>query len=131
MPALNFKKEFSRAVELGIKKQTIRQVRKHPIKIGDVLYLKTGMRTKQCKSLGIGICSIVLDIYITEKSVFLNQKRLTFYEIRKLYLDDGFETTTDFIDFFKKQYKLPFKGVLIRWTIPESCFLKRVKRNAP
>lgn len=50
MPALNFTK-FISAVEDGSKPLTIRDIRKNPIRPGDVLYMFTGMRTRQCRPL--------------------------------------------------------------------------------
>jgi len=51
MPALNFQSRFADLVASGKKRQTIRPVRRHPIKAGDLLHLFTGMRTKRCKRL--------------------------------------------------------------------------------
>lgn len=65
MPSLNFS-VFVDKVELGLrepknplgKRQTIRKIRvlkgkPHPIKLGDPLYLFTGMRTKNCRRLNL------------------------------------------------------------------------------
>jgi hypothetical protein len=46
MPTLNFKKQFSELVSSGKKRQTIRSIRKIPIKVGDKLYLYSGLRQK-------------------------------------------------------------------------------------
>jgi hypothetical protein len=51
MPSLNFQTQFVRLIESGKKRQTIRPLRKNPIKVGDKLYLFTGLRTKDCKTL--------------------------------------------------------------------------------
>lgn len=52
MPSLNFQKQFVALIESGAKRQTIRPVRKRtPIKVGDNLYLFTGLRTKNCKNI--------------------------------------------------------------------------------
>jgi len=39
------------------KRQTIRKLRKRPIKVGDKLYLFWKLRTKQCERLGEAICT--------------------------------------------------------------------------
>lgn len=59
MPALSYKGRFVEYVENGllnrpgrVKRQTIRNFRKHPIKEGDTLYHFYAMRTKMCKRLG-------------------------------------------------------------------------------
>jgi hypothetical protein len=54
MPAYNFQKQFAPAVERGEKLCTIR--RKAP-KVGDKAYLYTGMRTKACRPLGVGVAT--------------------------------------------------------------------------
>ncbi len=48
MPSLNFEKQFVPLIESGQKRQTIRVERKNPIKVGDKLYLFSGLRTKYC-----------------------------------------------------------------------------------
>ena len=52
MPSLNLT-VFIDKVESGEKRQTIRLHRKRPIKVGDTLYLFTGMRTKGCRRLTV------------------------------------------------------------------------------
>jgi hypothetical protein len=69
MPSLNFKAQFAESVESGSKKQTIRANRKHPIRIGDTLYLFTGMRTRNCRRLGEATAKMVRDITISESGV--------------------------------------------------------------
>ena len=64
MPALNFQEQFAAAVESGEKRQTIRSERKRPIKVGDTLYLYTGMRTKRCRKLGSAGCVGIEEIRI-------------------------------------------------------------------
>lgn len=51
MALLNFQKQFADLIEAGTKRQTIRAARKYPIKVGDKLYLYTGLRTKYCRKL--------------------------------------------------------------------------------
>lgn len=66
MPAFNFKKQFAQAVKNKTKRQTIRAYRKdyrNP-QAGDVLYLYTGMRTKNCQKLGEEQCNSVSEIEI-------------------------------------------------------------------
>ena len=115
MPAINFKKQFADLVESGEKRQTIRLVWKYPIKSGDTLYLKIGMRTKQCRKLGEAICKSVQPIKINPCSVILNEKNISGNAISELAKADGFKRYRDFFEFFEKQYGLPFKGVLIKW----------------
>ncbi len=65
MPSINFKPEFAEAVKNGTKRQTIRQVRKNPIKPGDMLTMFTGQRTKDCRKLCMHKCKSVEEIEIT------------------------------------------------------------------
>ena len=117
MPALNFKTQFAPLVESGKKKQTIRQVRKHPIKVGDTLYLYTGMRTKQCRKLREVICTKISEITILASTLdaYMNGKYLRYSGFNALARKDGFYGATYFHAFFRKQYGLPFEGVLIEW----------------
>jgi len=64
MPALNFHKQFAPAVEDGSKRQTIRALRKHPIRSGDHLYHYTGMVTKACRKLREDIATEAVHIEI-------------------------------------------------------------------
>ena len=119
MPALNFKTQFAELVESGKKKQTIRQVWKNPIKVGDTLYLYTGMRTKQCRKLREGVCKSVKDIRITSMCVKLDGIELTLLDYIAFAKRDGFTSQADFADFFIHEYGLPFEGVLIEWDQPQ------------
>lgn len=134
MPSLNFHKQFVLLIESGQKRQTIRPKRKNPIKVGDKLYLFTGLRTKKCKRLIIDplkietyrnpstayvgvICKSVEWIRINDDLGFpitlsSDLERLKISDIIKA---DGFNSTDEFINFFKTKYGLPFEGVLIKW----------------
>lgn len=116
MPALNFQKQFADLVEKGIKKQTIRAYRKRPFKIGDKLYLYTGMRTKKCKNLGEVKCKGVYHFRINEFGLFFINGKLLMGKDQFLFaLQDGFSSTLEMIDWFDKNHGLPFKGQLIIW----------------
>jgi len=123
MPALNFKAQFADGVERGIKTNSIRPDRKNPIKIGDTLYLYTGMRTKQCRKLGEGICTKIEDImidFILEVGapiILLDGHGLAETSCEVLARKDGFRNAYDFCMFFEKQYNLPFCGKLFTWEL--------------
>ena len=141
MPSLSFQSQFIELIQSGNKRQTIRPIRKNPIKAGDKLYLFTGLRTKKCMklitpydsqfeytyngkkvsfNLDYVICKSVERIRIFESEMkfgkhlhlTINGKR---YMIDKIAINDGFSGMVDFIDFFKTKYGLPFEGVLIKW----------------
>lgn len=150
MPALNFQKQFVCAIRKGLvndgeavpviglkvgngfpnkdakpKRQTIRSFRKdgRDPKVGDILYLYTGMRTSSCMKLGEVKCSAVMDIEITNDGVI--DKTTSFngrYEMiqTKSGLDtfaiaDGFSNWLELKNWFAKTHGLPFKGKLIKW----------------
>ena len=118
MPGLNFKAQFAPLVESGKKRQTIRATRKYPIKVGDTLYLYTGMRTKQCRKLGEAVCKEIAGVVITEEyiSVFpvpcCPKDTASISEIARA---DGFKSSGELVLWFKKTHGLPFEGQLIRW----------------
>ena len=117
MPAINFAEQFCFPVEFGEKRQTIRKQRKrNPIKVGDRLYLYTGMRTKHARRLRVERCEAVIPLWIErDGSIFLDKKKLDGKESDKMARADGFQTVDDFVSWFRGHYGLPFYGVLIRW----------------
>jgi hypothetical protein len=118
MPAINFKKQFADKVRMGIKTQTIRAKRKDgkDPKVGDKLYLYTGMRTSSCEKLGEAVVKSVFDIVISpDGDVTLNKYRLSLSELSELARLDGFESLVDFADFFDHGNGKAFKGLLIEW----------------
>jgi hypothetical protein len=126
MPALSYHAQFAQAVEAGQKLQTIRAMRKVPVKAGDTLYHYTGMRTKACRKLGVSFCQSAnqIDIFTGRFcAVFLQmspgggQHRLTNYEITALAKADGFSSRVDFLKWFGKDCAdlHHFSGQLITW----------------
>ncbi len=127
MPSINFKEQFAEAVKNGTKRQTIRQVRKNPIKPGDMLTMFTGQRTKECRKLCMHKCKSVYEITIyhtaddfipasVEIRPFENGPAHPSFDIHTFAMEDGFSSAKEFYDFFKNQYGgLCFKGVLIKW----------------
>jgi len=75
MPALNFQARFADAVERGDKTQTIRAPRKRPFKVGDNLYLYTGMRTKWCRKLLDAVCIGVDPIRIERNNMVVTRTK--------------------------------------------------------
>lgn len=129
MPALNFQRRFADDVELGIKRQSARAHRvdgRAHCKVGDVLKLYTGMRTKQCRLLGeadvISVSSI--EIFGTEMKIDGHLLHATLHSRDDEQTDnefakaDGFESFMDMADWFQNTHGLPFKGVVIRWSEP-------------
>lgn len=116
MPALNFKAEFVPSILSGAKKMTIRKERQKPIVAGDQLHLYTGMRTASCRKLGTTRCSMEYGISIHENgTVLIDGQAIYRLSIHRLAQSDGFASVTEFLEFFRSQYGLPFRGRLIEW----------------
>ena len=77
MPAYSFNTRFVPMVVDGTKRQTIRARRKNPAKVGDTLYLYSGLRTKYCKKLREDKCTATTTIIITKFNILLLDRRLT------------------------------------------------------
>ena len=121
MPALNFQGRFASAVETHRKRQTIRPMRKRPIKLGDTLYFYRGWRTKDCFFLCQAVCRECLPITINEHSISVLADGNTLEILPEggplefFAHQDGFDSWEEMRDWFKKRYGLPFEGVLITW----------------
>jgi len=118
MPLLNFIKEHAEDVLTEKKRCTIRAYRKdgRDPTVGDTLYLYTGLRTKNCEKLGEAICESTDPIEIRSYySLMLGKNKIVFTSFPELAQADGFDSQSDFIDFFKKHHGLPFNGLLIKW----------------
>lgn len=117
MPAYNFKAMFAEAVESGRKRCTIRKRRKRPTKVGETLYIYTGMRTKECRKLREAECLAVVPVRIDEREFVVNGHELkpgTADAIARLDTA-GIWGWRGFVQFFADTYGLPFEGVLIQW----------------
>ena len=121
MVAISFKKQFEDVVTFGDKRQTIRPIRKYPIKAGDTLQLYVGMRTSNCRKLKEVTCRSVCDIKVTRHhtynhaEIWLSGRLLAEKERQELALTDGFDSVEELLKFFEEVYGLPFNGVLIKW----------------
>lgn len=117
MPALSFS-VFKDKILSGEKRQTIRSVRKHPIKEGDVLYMYWKQRSQtEREKLGEAKCVKIRQVQIFREYLIEDQNK--FCQIKQ-YLDkfaiaDGFDNWDEMRDFFDKTHGLPFTGVLIEW----------------
>jgi hypothetical protein len=119
MTAIDFKPCFYEKIRQGLKKQTIRKLRKNPIKTDGKLSLFTGLRTKQCKLIARSTVKSIHNITINANGVvFIDDIEVVGDDLHELALADGFETDRpfqQFINFFRDHYELPFTGVLIKW----------------
>ena len=119
MPSLNFKKQFAEDVKSGVKKQTIRPKRKRPIKIGDTLYLFTGMQTKNCVRLKTVKCidvePIKIDLSGEYLSIQIHGQYLTYTKATELAQLEGFYTFEELLEFVAHTYGNKFDGDIIKW----------------
>jgi len=118
MPVLSFQKQFSEKVQKGIKTQTVRATRKRPIKVGEKLFLYTGMRTKACRLLGYGVCTDVSDfeIRLLSENIYINKKILNNEEKERFALADGFNSFKELLYFFFKDGEdVIFRGHVYSW----------------
>ena len=121
MPAYNFKRRFAKKVESGQKTQTIRKIRKYPTRVGQKIYLWTGLRTKRARRLGIGMIEAVIPFELINENKFKAENTFFYPEYfsngKRLAEKDGFEDWDSFVRFFEVHYGLPFEGVIIRWRL--------------
>jgi hypothetical protein len=131
MVALNFKAEFVELIDGGEKCRTIRQVRKagNP-EAGKPLQLFTGLRTKSCEKIRDATCTRVRPVKIDHMGVNLDGRQL-YAGDSPAYQGgpdaeqydgdfaraDGFDNFSNMVEFFEKQYGLPFNGQLIEWSL--------------
>jgi len=108
MPAYNFQKQFVSMILEGKKPHTIRKRRKHPTKVGDVLKLFTGMRTKNCKQFAEAVCVKVEPLILHPWIGHIRKDGLLMEEneIVELSKADGFDSPEKFFAFFRDTYKL-------------------------
>lgn len=109
MPAYNCQKRFVPLILGGLKPHMIRKRRKHPTKVGDTLYLFTGLRTKQTVRFAETVCTKIQPVYIypfRKEIEFVTDLKfftpLSRYEKIELARRDGFNSVGDFFDFFKR-----------------------------
>lgn len=131
MGLYNFQARFVPFIRSGEKKHTIRAVRAHPDKPGNVLYLYTGLRTKEAKLIKRVECVKVETIEIhgyspTESGeVIIEGVTLSNDEREAFALRDGFQPSavakgrgqlTAWANMlFFWDGRLPFKGQIIHW----------------
>jgi len=117
---------FKEKIQNLEKRQTIRKLRKYPIKVGDKLYLYWKLRTKQCEKLMVTECTEHFLIYMTKDvSPFKTTYRLYLKEEDgqlipisttkwvEIALKDGFKSDLEMFKWFDK--RLPNTFEVIRW----------------
>ncbi|HBG39927.1 MAG TPA: hypothetical protein DDW85_00770 [Porphyromonadaceae bacterium] len=124
---IGFKERFKNLILTGTKIHTIREDKHNRWCAGRILHMATGVRTKRYECFKEAVCISIQDIEITWDDcivVSIDGKTfalLTKYdeafdigerELLELARNDGFESITDFLSFFKGD----FTGKIIHWT---------------
>lgn len=117
---LNFKREFSLAVERGDKRQTIRRHRADGKRMqpGDVVKLYTGLRTTGARLLRTATVercrSIRMDF--EDDSLVIDGEKLAWADKLEFAKADGFECWDAMRRFFIGQYgSMLFDGYCVEW----------------
>jgi hypothetical protein len=142
MGALSFKGEFVPKVEIGLtnpshpdaKRQSIRNFRKRPLKVGEWLALYFAQRSKWCRKLGESAVANVYVIRITESFIKVYSFRWSYQinqrwdlialdperlekEIRLLKLENHYKKTIDLNAFAKADGFRDFETMKRWWKI--------------
>lgn len=106
---LGFKKRFKQPILDGTKKFTIRERRKIEPKIGETLYMYTGLRTSDCEKISdkhklvsiqiVDLIVIKVNGHITV-DVAVDARILSDEEIEHFVVADGFTDPLDFADYW-------------------------------
>lgn len=119
---LGFKKRFKQPILDGTKKFTIRERRKIEPKIGETLYMYTGLRTSDCEKItdqyklkSIQLVDIAL---IKREGVFLVEigvdgRLLNDKEIESFVVADGFVDAHDFATYWFDSEKPKSKAITV------------------
>jgi hypothetical protein len=110
LPLLGFTKLKSKLLD-GTKTQTIRRPRKHPLKVGDKLFVYWKLRTKECEKLGEAIVTKVVRKQLDD----INNEDA---------VKDGFADIVEFQDIFtqmhpKAYWETEFDIITFEWTQKE------------
>lgn len=121
MVAYSFQKQFVAPILAGAKCQTIRADRRRHARIGESLQLYTGMRTKQCRLIGLAKCHGVSPITINMEtnSVLTTEGELHGWgKLDEFAEKDGFDSWLMMRAFWRDHHPsiVIFSGVLIQWS---------------
>ena len=131
MVAYSFQKRFIEPILAGLgegveaypKTQTIRNVgRRRHARVGEVVQLYTGMRTRQCRKLGVARCRAVLPVrlYLGPSSLGVDLDGRYFCgetETQEFARSDGFANVEEMLRFWLVAHPgvREFGGFLIQW----------------
>ena len=118
MTAFSFKPYMAPKILDGTKLSTIRSTKR--CEVGDTMQLYTGMRTKKCKKLKDVVCIGVAPIMIREPDIWaiIGKIEGNIHPANVLHLQEGFKNAQEFLEFFRQEYGLPYRGWIHAW-LPE------------
>ena len=105
---------FEQKIKNGVKIHTIREDSKNRWKNGKKIHFSTGARSSNYKCFKEGICVSTQNIEINYPEIWIDGRNLNEYEILELAINDGFDDTIDFWNWF--EYFKDFRGKIIHWT---------------
>lgn len=140
MVAYSFKARFEAPILAGLKqgplteemkRHTIRADRRRHVRPGEAVQLYVGMRTRQCRLIGVGICTWVAPILLhlapagqggkvtiwRTEAEYVGQ---TSDELDRFAKGDGFKDWADLLAFWAAEHpgQSEFAGVIINWEPP-------------
>lgn len=124
MPAIKFQSRFAPLVKSGEKRQTIRATgKRRPPRVGEKLFLYTGMRQCGCKKLMDAICTRVTPISISARGKTISMAKpllgrweiLADEEAEQLAIKDGFASAEELFRWVSANHGDTLSGNLIEW----------------
>ena len=115
---LGFKPQFEEPILQGSKKHTIRIDKNDRWKPGMKTHCATGVRTKKFKIFKEDVCRSTQKIRIlytpdgNVATITIDDRAITIYELRTLAINDGFESVSEFLNWFNEDSE----GKIIHWT---------------
>ena len=115
MTAFNFQPQFVPKILADKKLSTIRSTKR--CNVGDTMQLYTGLRTKKCKKLMDVTCIGVAPIMIREPDIWaiIGKIEGNIHPAPVLHIQEGFKNAQDFLEFFRHEYGLPYRGWIHAW----------------
>ena len=134
MGLYGFKKRFVPFILEGSKTHTIRALRAHPTKVGDICHCYTGLRQKGATLLGRWPC-VKVETFLMQLSpdgrhqVFVDGVQLSPDECNALAYRDGFrergqDSAFELMLEFWEERDLPFEGTIDHWRYSASKYCK-------
>lgn len=111
-------------IKSGVKIHTLREDPKDKWFADKKIHHCTGVRTKKYRCFLQNVCKSIQGIVIYNEAtlfapiqVIVNDRELSLQEINVLAVNDGFNSTKEFIKwFFKKKGRKKWVGKIIHWT---------------